>query len=119
MLSLAAETRKAYYAALAAEEAVRYMRQVKQAAEASAELARRMEQVGNFSKLAQMREQSFYSDAVTNLTKAQAGQALIMSGAISGEDEMRRVATDPNSGYAHLGVNTAPRGEPDDGDPQA
>jgi outer membrane protein TolC len=51
VLSLAADTRKAWVTALAAEETVRYMRQVKQAAEASAELARRMEQVGNFNKL--------------------------------------------------------------------
>jgi hypothetical protein len=43
---------------VAAEETVRYMRQVKQAAEASAELARRMEQVGNFNKLQQAREQA-------------------------------------------------------------
>jgi len=57
--------------------------------------------------------------AQTNLTKAQTGQALVMSGAISGEDEMRRVATDPNSGYAHLGVSAAPREDLDDGDPQA
>ena len=41
VLSLAAETRKAYYNALATEETVRYMRQVMQAAEASAELAQR------------------------------------------------------------------------------
>jgi outer membrane protein TolC len=51
---------------VAAEETVRYMRQVKQAAEASAELARRMEQVGNFNKLQRAREQSFYADAALN-----------------------------------------------------
>ena len=34
-ISLAADTRKAYFNALAAEETVRYMRQVMQAAEAS------------------------------------------------------------------------------------
>jgi outer membrane protein TolC len=58
VLSLAADTRKAWVTAVAAEETVRYMRQVKQAAEASAELARRMEQVGNFNKLQQAREQA-------------------------------------------------------------
>ena len=56
MLSVAADTRKAWVTALAAEETVRYMRQVKQAAEASAELARRMEQVGNFNKLQRARD---------------------------------------------------------------
>jgi outer membrane protein TolC len=73
MLALAADTRKAYFKALGAEETVRYMRQVMQAAEASAELARRMEQVGNFNKLQRAREQGFYADAALNL--ARAGQA--------------------------------------------
>jgi outer membrane protein TolC len=70
VLSLAADTRKAYFQAVAAEEAVRYLRQVKQAAEASAELARRMEQAGNFNKLARAREQSFYADAALGLARA-------------------------------------------------
>ena len=48
VLSLAADTRKAWIQAVAAQESVRYSRQVMQAAEASAELARRMAQVGNF-----------------------------------------------------------------------
>lgn len=74
VLSLAADTRKAYYTALAAEEAVRYMRQVKQTAEASAELARRMEQVGNFTKLQRAREQVFYADAAQNLARAEQAQ---------------------------------------------
>lgn len=70
-LSLAADTRKAWVNAVAAEETVRYMRQVQQAAEASAELARRMAQVGNFNKLQQLREQSFYADAAQNLARAE------------------------------------------------
>ena len=74
VLSLAADTRKAYYNALAAVESVRYMRQVKQAAEASAELARRMEQVGNFNKLQRAREQVFYADASLNLARAEQAQ---------------------------------------------
>ena len=74
MLSLAAEARKAYFMALAAEETVRYMRQVKQAAEASAELARRMEQVGNFSKLQRAREKGFHADAALNLARAAQAQ---------------------------------------------
>ncbi len=74
VLSLAADTRKAYYHALAAEESLRYMRQVKQTAEASAELARRMEQVGNFTKLQRAREQVFYTDAALNLARAEQAQ---------------------------------------------
>ncbi|MBK8064684.1 MAG: TolC family protein [Betaproteobacteria bacterium] len=74
VLSLAADARKAYFQAVAAEETVRYMRQVKQTAEASAELARRMEQVGNFSKLARAREQAFYADATLGLARADQAQ---------------------------------------------
>ncbi len=74
VLSLAAETRKAYFTALAAEETVRYMRQVKQAADASAELARRMQQVGNFNQLQRAREQSFYANAVLQLARAEQAQ---------------------------------------------
>jgi outer membrane protein TolC len=74
VLSLAADARKAYFQAVAAEETVRYMRQVKQTAEASAELARRMEQVGNFSKLARAREQAFYADAALGLARADQAQ---------------------------------------------
>jgi len=44
---------------------------VMQAAEASAELARRMQQVGNFNKLQRAREQSFYADAAQNLARAE------------------------------------------------
>jgi outer membrane protein TolC len=71
VLALAAQTRKAYFQALAAEETVRYMQQVQQAAEASAELARRMQQVGNFNKLQRAREQLFYADAALNLARAE------------------------------------------------
>jgi outer membrane protein TolC len=74
VLSLAADTRKAYVNAVAAEETVRYMRQVQQTAEASAELARRMQQVGNFNKLQRAREQAFYADAALNLARAEQAQ---------------------------------------------
>jgi outer membrane protein TolC len=74
VLSLAADTRKAYVLALAAEETVRYMQQVRQAAAAGAELARRMEQVGNFNKLQRAREQGFAADASLNLARAEQAQ---------------------------------------------
>jgi outer membrane protein TolC len=71
VLVLAADTRKAYFNAVAAAESTRYMQQVKQAAQASAELARRMEQVGNFNKLQRAREQGFHADAALNLARAE------------------------------------------------
>ncbi|HSB22445.1 MAG TPA: TolC family protein [Burkholderiaceae bacterium] len=70
-VGIAAQARKAFFEAVTAQQLVGYFGQVKEAADASNELARRMLAVGNFNKLAQMREQSFYSDATTQLAKAQ------------------------------------------------
>jgi outer membrane protein TolC len=70
VLDVAHETSRTYYQAVGAEELVRYLEQVKSAAEASAELARRMARAGNFSKLTQMREQAFYAEAVAQLAQA-------------------------------------------------
>jgi len=71
MLALAVETRKAYYLAVAADQTVLYMRQVKEAADAGAELAKRLLQAGNFNKLQQAREHSFYSESQLNLARAE------------------------------------------------
>lgn len=70
MLNLALETRRAFYGALAARERTRYFEQVKESAEASAELARRMYAAGNFSALQRAREQAFYAEAVAQLARA-------------------------------------------------
>ena len=70
IVRVAGDTRKAWIAAVAAQESVKYFEQVRMAAEASAELAARMARVGNFSKLAHMREQAFYADATAQLAKA-------------------------------------------------
>lgn len=70
-VGVAADTRKAYFSAVAAQELVKYYGQVKEAADASNELSRRMVQAGNFNKLAQMREQAFYADATSQLARAQ------------------------------------------------
>lgn len=72
VLTLAADARRAQVQAVAAAQAVGYRRQVMQAAEASAELARRMAQVGNFNKLQRAREQGFYADAALELAHAEA-----------------------------------------------
>jgi outer membrane protein TolC len=70
VLQVAADTRRAWYAAVAAQESTAYAQQVKQSAEASAELARRMATAGNFSKLDHAREQVFYADATAQLARA-------------------------------------------------
>ncbi len=71
VLRVAAQTRKAYFEALAAQQSVGYFEQVKMAAEAGADLARRMARAGNWSKLDQAREQVFYAEAVAQLARAQ------------------------------------------------
>ncbi len=69
-VQLAANTRRAYFNAVAAQQTAGYMEQVGIAAEAGAELARRMAQVGNWSKLDQAREQVFHADAIAQLARA-------------------------------------------------
>ncbi|KVU83354.1 TolC family protein [Burkholderia ubonensis] len=69
MLKVAADARRAYVNAVAAEQAARYAEQVKDSADAGAELASRMRQAGNFSKLDHAREQAFYADAAAQLAK--------------------------------------------------
>lgn len=68
---IADETRRAYYSALAAQETAAYMERANKAAAAGAELARRMASVGNWSRLQQAREQSFYADTATQLARSQ------------------------------------------------
>ena len=60
-VAVATEARRAYFNAVASAEIAKYYEQVKEAADTSAELAKRMVQAGNFSRLAQMREQAFYA----------------------------------------------------------
>lgn len=62
--------RQAWVNAVASQQNVAYAEQVNKAAKAGAELARRMEQVGNFSKLQRARQHAFYSDAATQLASA-------------------------------------------------
>jgi outer membrane protein TolC len=77
VIALAADTRKAWLHAVAADEGVRYAQQVMQAAEAGAELARRMQQVGNFNALQRAREQRFYAEAALQLARAEQRRAAL------------------------------------------
>jgi outer membrane protein TolC len=69
-VQLAADTRRAYFNAVAAVQTAQYMEQVQTSAEAGAELGRRMAQVGNWSKLDGAREQAFYADATAQVARA-------------------------------------------------
>ena len=70
VMALITQVRRAQVDAVAARERSRYMADVLKAAEASAELARRMARVGNFNKLQQAREQGFQADAVQGYARA-------------------------------------------------
>jgi outer membrane protein TolC len=69
-LHLALQTRKAWFVAVAAQQSAKYMEDVQLAAEASAELARRMAETGNWPFLARAREQAFYADTTAQLARA-------------------------------------------------
>lgn len=69
-LRVALDTRKAWFQAVAARETAKYRARVKETAETSAELARRMAEIGNFPKLTYAREQAFYAETVAQLARA-------------------------------------------------
>ena len=70
VVQAASEARQAWVNAVASQQSAQYAQQVKATADASAEIARRMQAVGNFSKLQRAREQAFAADAVTLLARA-------------------------------------------------
>ncbi len=69
-VKLAAETRRAYFNAVAAAQTDSFMGTVRESADASAELAQRMARVGNWSKLDAAREQLFYAESTAQLARA-------------------------------------------------
>ena len=71
VIRTAADTRKAWFQAVAAQQTAAYMRDAREAAEAGAELARRMARVGNFSRLQQAREQAILADVGAQLARAE------------------------------------------------
>ena len=67
------QVRQAWVRAVAASQTLQYAEQINTTAEASAELAKRMQQVGNFNKLQRARQQVFYADSTVRLAAAQHG----------------------------------------------
>ena len=65
------QIRQAWVRAVGAQQSLAYAGQVNTTAQASAELARRMQQVGNFNKLQRARQQVFYADSVAQLASSQ------------------------------------------------
>ncbi|MBS0286678.1 MAG: TolC family protein [Proteobacteria bacterium] len=70
ILDVAAQTRKAYYRLIAAEQTVHYIAKVKETAHINSQLAKQLEKVGNFSKLQKDREQVFLAEIHTQELRA-------------------------------------------------
>ena len=94
VLRLAADTRRAWVIAVTAIQSAQYQQQAMEAAEAGADLASRMAKVGNWSKLKQAREHSFYADAALAVARAegakvQARERLIRLMGLSSADKLK------------------------------
>lgn len=70
-LRVAAEARRAFYRAVAAQETVGLFAQATDAAETMTQLAKRLGETGAMNKLDQAREQAFHSDVAIRLASAQ------------------------------------------------
>ena len=76
------QVRQAWVRAVAAQQNFGYAVQVNRSAQASAELAKRMQQVGNFTKLQRARQQSFYADSAAQLASSQHASTAAREGLI-------------------------------------
>ena len=74
VLRAAGEARMAWVDAVAADQSARYGEQVRDAAEAAGELARRLEAAGSFSALQRARQEAFAADALSGLAQARRAQ---------------------------------------------
>lgn len=69
-VAMAHQARLAWIEAVAAEQGVEYAQRISDAAEASGELAKRMQAAGNWSKYDAAREQAFHADALADVARA-------------------------------------------------
>lgn len=69
-LRVAVDARRAYYRAVAARELAGFLTQAQSAAEAAAQLTKRLGETGALNKLDQAREQVFYADITTQVAGA-------------------------------------------------
>src|SRR5262249_53593049 len=69
-LRLAADVRRAYFRAVAANEMVELLTDAKSTAESTAQLATKLGQTGSMNKLDQAREQVFYAETTADLATA-------------------------------------------------
>lgn len=78
------QVRQSWVKAVAAQQNLVYAQQVNDAAQVGAELARRLQSVGNFNKLQRARQQAFYAEAAVQLATAQ-------QAAMSAREELIRI----------------------------
>jgi outer membrane protein TolC len=83
-LELAAEVRKTYVAAVAAEQTAAYMAQARDATDAALELMRRGAGIGNWPKLEALREQVFHGEMTAKLARAR-------QAAVAAREELTRL----------------------------
>ncbi len=69
-LALAADTRRAFYAAVADAATVGFLEEARSAAQTTSELAKRLGETGALSKLDQAREHAFYGDVAAQVAQA-------------------------------------------------
>jgi len=74
VLRLAAETRREYYRAIAANQQVAFMQQALGTAETASELAKQLGESGALNKLEQAREHAFYQELGAQLARARIEQ---------------------------------------------
>jgi outer membrane protein TolC len=74
VLRLAAETRREYYRAIAANQQVAFMQQALGTAETASELAKQLGESGSLNKLEQAREHAFYQELGAQLARARIEQ---------------------------------------------
>lgn len=74
-LRVAAETRRAYYRAVAARERARFLAQANTAADTTAKLGARLGKTGALNKLDQAREQVFYAELTAQLATSRQREA--------------------------------------------
>ncbi|MDO8776929.1 MAG: TolC family protein [Burkholderiaceae bacterium] len=71
VVGLVTQVRMAWVTVVAANETLMYAKRVYESTQASAELAKRMQSVGNFNRLQRARQQAFYADAAAQLLVSQ------------------------------------------------
>jgi outer membrane protein TolC len=89
VVRVAEEARRAWAEAVAATEMAAYAEQVRDAAWASAELAKRMAEAGHFNRLTRSRETLFHAEAESRLARAR------LAAAATRERLARALAVDP------------------------